>query len=159
MNKHTIRTIRKQAQAGFTLIELIVVIVILGILAATALPKFSSVSNDARFAALKAAYGSLQTVSASAHGQYLLNPTITSVTFEGQAVALTNGYPTGGTDFMAAAGLSTADYALTGTGPYTISPASLTAATTTCKFTYTAAAANGQASFGALPSDSSGCDK
>ena len=37
-----------QAEKGFTLIELIVVIVILGILSAVALPKFVNISGDAR---------------------------------------------------------------------------------------------------------------
>jgi len=47
----------KKAQSGFTMIELVMVIVILGILGAVAIPKFMDVSTDAQTAATAATTG------------------------------------------------------------------------------------------------------
>ena len=54
----------KQAQQGFTLIELVMVIVILGVLAATAIPKFVDLKGDAAQAAVNGVAGGLSSASA-----------------------------------------------------------------------------------------------
>ncbi|WP_114971282.1 pilin [Rhodoferax ferrireducens] len=58
----------KQVQRGFTLIELVMVIVILGVLAAVAIPKFVDLKGDAQQAAMTGVAGAAASASAINYG-------------------------------------------------------------------------------------------
>ena len=62
----------KANQKGFTLIELVVVIVILGILAVTAAPKFIDLTSDAKASVVQAVEGSLNSAADMAHAKALV---------------------------------------------------------------------------------------
>ena len=80
---------------GFSWIELLVVITILGILAVFAVPRFASLDGQARLAATQALAGSVRSGAALAHALWLAegNPSSPTITMEGQPITMTFGYP------------------------------------------------------------------
>ena len=92
----------KHKQKGFTLIELVVVIVILGILSAFALPRFLNLTTDARVAAIEGVAGSIKSASALVRAACLTDPNCAAdettegfdlANFDGGGIDLENGFP------------------------------------------------------------------
>ena len=146
----------RNTQQGFTLIELVVVIVILGILAATALPRFINLSDEARTASVNGIAGSLRSAVVIVQAKFLAVGAGTSpVTMNDAttvAVSTTTGIPTG-----ALAGIGAA---LTGvTAAEGITPDYTTATAVT--FRPTGGSATCQASYngttGVVTTTTSGC--
>lgn len=139
-------------QAGFTLIEIIAVIVIIGILSAVALPKFVNLGGEARVAKMQGAVGAVNSAAVLIHSKWLAqgSPATGTVAFEGGSLSavpadgdIVNGYPSA-TRIAEVAGLGATDFDMPAAAAGVLTVRA-DGSHTSCSFTYTQSAAAGAA--------------
>ncbi|WP_269978593.1 prepilin-type N-terminal cleavage/methylation domain-containing protein [Vibrio sp. MarTm2] len=123
-------------QGGFTLIELVVVIVILGILAVTAAPRFLNLQDDARNASLQGLKGAIDGAAGIVYGKAAINGVEASGAANVDGITTAFGYPTADAAGIgeAVVGLST-DWSVTASTATSITYG-FDATATTCTVTY-----------------------
>jgi MSHA pilin protein MshA len=145
-------------QSGFTLIELVLVIVILGILAATALPRFSDLSTQARTSAVNGLAGGVRSGAAIARATLLargLPNGQQDVSIDGTNVDFVNGYPEGTGDTINNMLSDSTGFTFTAGSPAATWTSNGAPTPATCSVTYNESAAAGV--FPVITVNTAGC--